>query len=108
MALLASANDPERGRDVGGLLELLPPQSRGLSLERARAQMRVLILACGWCLALAAPTQAAPLASRTVTIELSAAPVELVAGGCGWGWHRNYYKTDRVCDQQTSGDHHFH
>jgi hypothetical protein len=54
--------------------------------------MRVLILACGWCLALAAPTQAAPLTSRTVTIELSAPPVELVAGGCGWGWHRNYWK----------------
>jgi len=55
--------------------------------------MRALILALAGGLALAASVQAAPLAPQLKAIELGAAlPMELVGGGCGWGWHRNYWK----------------
>jgi hypothetical protein len=37
--------------------------------------------------------QAAPLPPKSSPIELRAGPpVELVAGGCGWGWHRTHWR----------------
>jgi hypothetical protein len=44
--------------------------------------------------ALAAVSAEAALLPPTLTsIELGAAPpVELVAGGCGWGWHRHHWR----------------
>ena len=37
--------------------------------------------------------QAAPLPPKPSAIELGAAPpVELVAGVCGWGWHRTHWQ----------------
>ena len=60
--------------------------------------MRALILALGAGLALVASAQATPLAPKSASIELGAAPpFELVRDGCGRGWHR-----DRWRDQ--SGD----
>ena len=70
----------------------------GSPMER---EMRTMILAVAGSLALAASAQAAPLASKSATIELGASPpVELVRDGCGRGWHR-----DRWRDQ--SGDWHW-
>ena len=55
--------------------------------------MRVLILASAVGLVLAPSVQAAPVWRNTAGIELGAAPsVELVAGGCGWGWHRHHWQ----------------
>ena len=55
--------------------------------------MRALILTFALGLALAASAQAALLAPQPAAIELDAAPLaELVSGGYGWGWHRNYWK----------------
>jgi hypothetical protein len=54
--------------------------------------MRAVILASAVGLALASPAPAAPLAPNRASVELRAAsPVELVAGGCGWGWHRHHW-----------------
>ena len=56
-------------------------------------EMRTLILAIAVWLALAVSTQAAPLAPIRASVEPGAAPpVELVAGGCGWGWHRRHWQ----------------
>jgi hypothetical protein len=52
--------------------------------------MRAVILAfiCGLALA-AMSAQAAPVPAKASPVEPSVAPpVELVAQGCGWGWHR--------------------
>jgi len=74
--------------------------------------MRTLILAIALGLALAASAQAAPLAPKALepatylldqewaplsnhlpSLSLgSPPPAELVSGGCGWGWHRHYWK----------------
>jgi len=56
--------------------------------------MRAVILAvvCGLALA-AMPAQAAPVPIKRTAAELGAAPaVELVAQGCGWGWHRHHWR----------------
>jgi hypothetical protein len=51
------------------------------------------ILAFVGGLALAASTQAAPLAPTPITLEPCAGPpIELVAEGCGWGWHRRQWQ----------------
>ena len=63
--------------------------------------MRALLLALGAGLVLVASAQATPLAPKSASIELGAAPpIELVRDGCGRGWHR-----DRWRDQ--SGDWHW-
>ena len=55
--------------------------------------MRTLILAFAAGIVLAASAHAAPPAPQSKAIELGTAPpVELVGGGCGFGWHRNYWK----------------
>jgi hypothetical protein len=55
--------------------------------------MRTMILAVAGSLALAASAQAAPLASKSATIEFSAPPpFELVRDGCGRGWHRTHWR----------------
>ena len=55
--------------------------------------MRALIYAVVGGLVLAAVARAAPLSPKPASIELgSAPPIELVGGGCGFGWHRNYWK----------------
>jgi hypothetical protein len=55
--------------------------------------MRALILAFVFGLALSASAQAAPHAPYPASIELGAAPpIELVGGGCGWGWHRHHWQ----------------
>jgi len=55
--------------------------------------MRALILALGASLALAASTQATPLAPKPASIELGAAPLfEPVRDGCGRGWHRTHWR----------------
>jgi hypothetical protein len=55
--------------------------------------MRALILAFVVGLALAASAQAAPAAPRLTNIDLNAAPpIEPVAEGCGWGWHRRQWQ----------------
>jgi len=55
--------------------------------------MRALILALGASLALAAATQATPLAPKPASIELGAAPLfEPVRDGCGRGWHRSHWR----------------
>jgi hypothetical protein len=56
--------------------------------------MRAVILAfmCGLALA-ATSVQAAPVPGRSTPIELGAAPpLELIAQGCGWGWHRGHWR----------------
>jgi len=54
--------------------------------------MRALILALA-SLALAASTQATPLAPKPASIELGAAPLfEPVRDGCGRGWHRSHWR----------------
>ena len=54
--------------------------------------MRALILALA-SLALAAATQATPLAPKPASIELGAAPLfEPVRDGCGRGWHRSHWR----------------
>ena len=55
--------------------------------------MRELILAFAGGLALAVSAQAVPLAPNPASIEVGpASPVEPVAGGCGWGWHRLHWQ----------------
>jgi hypothetical protein len=54
--------------------------------------MRVLVFVIVRGLVLAASAQAAPLAPRQQSTLGGSPPVELVSGGCGWGWHRNYWK----------------
>jgi len=55
--------------------------------------MRALILAFAAGLAVAASAQATFVAPQPEAMERRAPPaIELVAGGCGWGWHRNYWK----------------
>jgi hypothetical protein len=50
--------------------------------------MRASILASAVGLAFAASALAAPLVPELASNKLGTAPpVELVAGGCGWGWH---------------------
>jgi hypothetical protein len=51
--------------------------------------MRALTLAFLVGLPLASSALAAPLAP---TPALTHPSVELVPGGCGWGWHRRYWK----------------
>jgi hypothetical protein len=56
--------------------------------------MRAVILAviCGVGLA-ATSAQAAPVPNKTAPVDVGAAPaVELVAQGCGWGWHRRHWR----------------
>jgi hypothetical protein len=55
--------------------------------------MRALILVSVLSLALAASAQATPPAPHPASVELRAVPpVELVAGGCGWSWHRRHWQ----------------
>ena len=55
--------------------------------------MRALTLAFVSGLALASSVQAAPLAPMPAPIEVGVVPpVELVSGGCGWGWHRVHWQ----------------
>ena len=56
--------------------------------------MRAVVVAFVSGVALAAVSaHAAPLPPKPSAIELGAAPpVELVAGGCGWGWHRQHWR----------------
>ena len=55
--------------------------------------MRASILAVALCLALAASARAAPLVPNPASIELGSVPtIELIAGGCGWGWHRVHWQ----------------
>ena len=50
--------------------------------------MRALVIAFAGGLAVAPAALAAPLAPEPASNKLSSAPpVELVAWGCGWGWH---------------------
>ena len=50
--------------------------------------MRALVIAFAGGLAAAPAALAAPLAPEPASNKLSSAPpVELVAWGCGWGWH---------------------
>jgi len=60
--------------------------------------MRAVIVAFVSVVALAAASvQAAPLSPKPSSIELGTAPpVELVAGGCGWGWHRTHWRDQWV------------
>jgi hypothetical protein len=55
--------------------------------------MRALILAFVGGIAFAASAPAAPFALNRASIEFDAgSPVELVAGGCGWGWHHVHWQ----------------
>jgi hypothetical protein len=55
--------------------------------------MRTSILAIGVGLALATSAQAAPLAPKPALVDLGTAPpVEPIAEGCGWGWHRRHWQ----------------
>jgi hypothetical protein len=56
--------------------------------------MRALILAIVGGVAFAAVSaQAVPLTPMPAAIELGAMPpIELVAQGCGWGWHRSHWR----------------
>jgi hypothetical protein len=58
------------------------------------AEMRAVIVAFVSGAALAAVSaKAAPLPPEPSAMELGAAPsVALVAQGCGWGWHRVYWR----------------
>ena len=56
--------------------------------------VRALVLAfvCGVALAVVS-AQATPLAPKPTTLEPGAmSPIQLASGGCGWGWHRHYWK----------------
>ena len=55
--------------------------------------MRAVIFAIVCGLALATTSlQAAPVPTKATPAELGAASaVELVAQGCGWGWHRRHW-----------------
>jgi hypothetical protein len=74
-------------------------------------ELRALIPAVGVGLALATSAQAARLAPKALdpatyfldqewaplsndlpSLSLGGPPAELVSGGCGWGWHRHYWK----------------
>jgi len=59
-----------------------------------KAEMRAVIVAFVGGVALAGMSaQAAPLPAKPTAIELGASPsVELVVGGCGWGWHRHRWR----------------
>jgi hypothetical protein len=52
--------------------------------------LRVIVgLFVGMVALTAVSVQAAPIATKSLQVELGAAPgVELVRQGCGWGWHR--------------------
>ena len=65
---------------------------RGMFLMEA--EMRVAVATFVGVAALAAVSvQAAPIPSQMTPIELGVAPpVELVAGGCGPGWHRHHWR----------------
>jgi hypothetical protein len=55
--------------------------------------MRALILGFAVGLTFAASAQAAPLSPNPAAIEVGAASsVQLVAGSCGWGWHRRHWQ----------------
>jgi hypothetical protein len=58
------------------------------------AEMRVILAAFVGVFALAAiPVEAAPVVGKAGPVELGAAPpIELVAGGCGPGWHHRHWR----------------
>jgi hypothetical protein len=56
--------------------------------------MRTIVIAfvCGTALA-ATSAQAAPVPAKVPPVERGAMPpIELVAQGCGWGWHRAHWR----------------
>jgi hypothetical protein len=56
--------------------------------------MRVAVATFVGLMALAATSvQAAPIPIKATQVSLGAAPlIELVAQGCGWGWHRAHWR----------------
>jgi hypothetical protein len=53
----------------------------------------ILAIAVGLVMLAAVPGEAAPLAAQANRVELGAAPpIELVAQGCGPGWHRRAWR----------------
>jgi len=55
--------------------------------------MRALIIAFVGGLAFAASAHAPPLSAKPAAIKLGATlPVEPIAGGCEWDWHRRHWQ----------------
>jgi hypothetical protein len=58
------------------------------------AEMRVSVATLVGLMALAATSvQAAPIPVKPTQVSLGPSPlIELVAQGCGWGWHRAHWR----------------
>ena len=53
----------------------------------------ILAMSVGLVMLMTVPGEAAPLAGKANRVELGAAPpIELVAEGCGPGWHRRHWR----------------